>query len=672
MPELDNIAPEVPAVNQDAELIGKLFEYADEKHNPARKDYNKQLVECYQFTELNQWESVDMRLLALAGIPTISVDRINRNLDVIGGIRENTANRKKIVKREMGDERIADILDSTADYVAYQGGFEEVADQSFDSMLKTGIGIRKVGFDPTQGEGEIFAENVNVEDCGWSKCKSKELEDVRWIWHRQIMDWEDAMMIEPSKAGILKGIRAKLTTEWDKVKGSNTKGVFARDYENLIATHTEGAYTYPDQVEIWEFWVKKRTPFRKVGSIQFKESELGAIPIPNVRQEAPEYQAQPNEQDLGVSILEQWERFIVASSGGKANATLLKQEISEFNFHPFVGECALRKKSGAPFGFVEMVLPMQKRINLAWAQKAAWNNKAIKSPIIAQEGSIDIESATQQSQAGAIFFYKQGYPVPIINQVPQVNMQAIEEGNVARMDMDFAASASEPVLQGKAGDTKSGIMLSQQQSAAITPLTKWTKAEKLSELLFWRKVLQIMLKKFPSQRIARIIGEQKFMELVIGELDPMTGKPTQPPIQLNPDGTLPLESAHYDVIIQDSALSDFNKQQTFNGVMALQQLDPMGMFEDEFLIKSAPIKDVDAALASNKAKKNDIIQQLQQIIQVQKIQIDTLAKNQATEDKPPKSNGQHANAQKGKSAPQTRQNMLGGTSPMSPIGMGMQ
>lgn len=677
-PKIKSQSPVQSQGGKDAELIASLFELADAQHNPWRLDFNKQVVECYQFTELNQWESTDMRLLALAGIPTIAVDFVNRNIDGIEGIRENTGNHKKIVKRELGDERVANILDAAYDYVAYQGNFDEISDESFDSMLKAGAGLRKLGYDPTAsgGEGEIFGEFVNIEDAGWSKCKSKQLDDARWVWTRTIMDWEDAMMIAPEKAGILKGIKSTLSTEWELRKTGNNKGVFARDYENLIVTHAEGAYKYPDYVEVWEFWIKRRMPVKQVGGINLTQDEFGNPQAKSyVNQMSLDYQVQDGETELGTKVIEQWERYVVATSGGRTNATLLKNEVSEFPFHPFVLECAARKKSGAPFGFVEQVMPAQKRINISWAQKMAFNNKAIKAPLIAREGSIDIEQATQTSQLGAILFVKQGYEMPIVNQVPQVNLQAIEEGNQARQDMSVVAFSTEPVLRGQAGTSESGVKLSLQQSSAITPMNKWVKAERLSELSFSRKALYIMIKKFPAKRLARILGNDEFLKLAIGKLDPVTHQPTEPPLQFNPDGTLPIEVEHYDVVIQDSALSDFNKQQTFNAVMALQGLDPMGMFDDEFLIKSAPIKDVDAALASNEAKKSDVIQQLQQVIQSQQQQIQILAKEVDPESplapviagvkKGKNGNGgkpnQHSNAQKGRSASQSgQQSMIGG------------
>lgn len=649
----------------EEELTARLFKYVEPEYNAWRPDYIKTTIECYQFVELNQWEGADMKLLNLAGVPTIAVDRINRSLDVINGIRENTANKARVVKRELGDERVATLLDEVKEYTRYNGGYDEIADEAFDHMLKSGIGIRKIGYDPqgSNGEGEIFYEFVNTEDCGYSKCKSKELDDVRWIWQRQIMDWEDAMMINPDKAGVLKAIKTKLTSEWDKQKTGNNKGLFARDYENLVVTHAEGAYSYPDQVEVWEFWFKHRLPVKKIGSITV--NEFGQI-LPSVRQEAIDYQTTEHESDLGSAVLEEWENYIVATSGGKKNRVLLKNQIGEFSFHPFVGECATRKKGGAPMGFVEHVLPHQKRINISWAQKTAWNNKSIKSPLIAQKGSLDLENGLVQSQLGSILFYEPNTPPPTVNQQPSINLQAIEEGNVARTDMDFAASASEPALRGQADNSTSGIKLSLQQNAAVTPLNKWVKAEKLSELAMGRKELEIIIKKFQPERIARIIGFPKFQELVIGKLDPMSGMPLEPPLQF----PLSIDIEHYDVIIQDTALSDFNKQQNFNAALALQQLDPMGMFDDEYLIKTAPLKDVDSALASNSRHKTDIVQQLMGQIQMLQEQLQQTEKLVPKDGKPNRNPSQPANAMRGKNQPQNGQrSMIGGMSPHSPVGV---
>mgnify|MGYP003349802652 CR=1 FL=1 len=162
--------------DEESRLIRELLELTEEHYNPYRKQYIKEVLrECYNFKELKQWESNDEIKLIEAGVPPISVDRINRNLDTINGIRDNTNSKKRVSKRELGDEKVAYVLDKVCDYVDYAGSFSEMKDNAFNDMLDVGLGIRKVGFDEKAlgGEGEIWCDNVNVEDIWWGRSRKK-------------------------------------------------------------------------------------------------------------------------------------------------------------------------------------------------------------------------------------------------------------------------------------------------------------------------------------------------------------------------------------------------------------------------------------------------------------------------------------------------------------------
>lgn len=650
---------------EESQLLSKLFEYTEPVMNPYRKDYENIIKECYNFKELKQWEADDMQALAKMDVPTIAADRIGRSIDTIKGIRNNTNSKKKIVKREMGDERVAEILDKVADYDSYNSNFDAPKDDAFDAMIDIGMGIRKIGFDPHAqgGEGEIFVEYCETEDVGYSRCKKKTLEDITWGWHRTMMDWEDAMLINPDKASMLKGMKTMLESRWEKIKSGHTTGTLLnKDYQGVTGIKTESQYEYKDQVYVYDFWRKMVIPYRKVASLVMGEQAIDGVPIqvPQAKvDKAPiDYVAGEGEQDLGVATEIVWKQYIVASGEGKKDAMLLTQ--ADAKDHPFVGMCSDRTKSQRPRGFIEKVIPHQKRINIALAQKMAFNNKSIKSPLIVK-GKVDLQSAVQQSSFGSIFVLDQQTEVVNINTTPNVNLQAIEEGNVARSDMDFAAAASEPSLRGQVGNTNSGIQLSMQQNAAVTPLNVWVKAEQDSELLFWRKWLYLAITNYKPERYFRILGEQEFMKLVAPQFDQLTGQMTAPPVQL----PLSLDVAQYDVVIQDQSVSDFQKQQSFNAIIAMQGMNPQGMFDEQFIIKNAPIKNTDDALASNEKHRNDIMFMMQQQMMMMQQQIAELEKSvpkdNSPKGKPNRSPSQPANAMKGANASQAGQrSMVGG------------
>ena len=85
------------------------------------------------------------------------------------------------------------------------------------------------------------------------------------------------------------------------------------------------------------------------------------------------------------------------------------------------------------------------------------------------------------------------------------------------------------------------------------------------------------------------------------------------------------------------------------------------LMDDEFRIRNAPIKDTDGALQSNTKAKNDQMRLMMAQMQMMGMQIQQLQK-QANRG----GGNQRRNAQQGRNAPQTRQNMLGGTSPNRP------
>ena len=645
--ELDGIVKQPAISNPDeSELIRKLLEYTDDVHNPFRQDYlHITVAECLNFKELRQWDSQDVQSLLLSDTPALPIDRINRNLDNIRGIYRNTSNRKRVTKGERGDDRIANILDKVYDRVSYDGNFSDVREEAFDSMLDTGIGLRKVGYDSQKDE--IWCALANVEDCGWSKTRKRDFSDLRFIWQHLTMDWQDAIMLNPSKAGQLKSLKAIMEDEWNKLKNQNVKGSLGYNYQSSILK-TEVSYQYADQVHIWEIWLKKTVPTQIIsynqqipllgadGNPFIHNGQVVNIPSPAIRSESLDYQLQEGEQLHNVVSNDEWWQYVIAAGADQKNGILLKSgksDISDCCFSPTVAEF---KKNGAPRGFIEIALPHQKRINIAWAQKVSYNNHAIKSPLIVS-GEIDLETAIQSSKIGTILVLPTGTVVNTNNPL-QANIQAIEEGGMARQDMDFAAAASEPALMGQAAQGASGLRLSLQQNAAITPVSKWVNAEGFGELVFARKVLALIIKYFPPEKLAKIVGEDFFYSTLgymmmngqlipTGTIDKLTGQVVAPPVPL----PLSLDVEHYDITIEDSSVSDFNKQQTFNGIEAL--VAGGVPLDDTFRIKNAPIKAVDEALASNEKAKTDIIRQLEQEIQMLEAQL------QATQKMVPKESG---------------------------------
>lgn len=663
MPDVyeQDVKPVSPDPGKDAQLISRLFEYKKPTQNPWRADYAKELKECYNFVELKQWTQNDETLLKTFDVPAVPIDRINRGLATINGIRENSNLKKRVAKRELGDERVARVLDLALDQISYDGKFDAVTKDVFDDLLEIGWGIKKCGYDPeaNNGLGAIWSERVNVEDFGCSKFKNKDLSDIRWCWQEQVMDWEDAMLLSPEKAGELKAMRSVLSSEWEKMKSGSVKGSAGVDYQ-AGSTVIESAYPYPNQVKVTEFWIERRIPFKNVGYLETQDvsdpvtGQTFQIPVPKIRQEAIDYAVKDGEQLQGTGVQRIWEQYILA--GDERSNILLKTGQDED--HPYTGYIAKRKKSGMPRGFVFEVIPHQQRSNLAWAQKIAFNNKAIKAGLVIEGApDLDIQSAVQSSSMGAILRLPLGGRVVAMNLNPNVNLQAIEEINAAHQDMDFAAAATEGALRGVAATGDSGIKLSLQQNAAVTPLNKWVSAFMQCERTFQEKILRLLIRYYTPDQIKRIVGDVEFQKEIIGPLDPVSGQPTLPPIEF----PLDINLLHYDIVIEDSALSDFNKQQTFNAVMALKGAGTA--FTDDFLIKNAPIKDIDSALESNEKARNDIIQNL--LAQNQMLQ-EMLGQAQKML---PKTTNQSANAQRGKAQPQAGQrSMLGGTSPLSPLG----
>lgn len=669
MPELFEDVKEQPRIVDnptESEIVGKLFKFWKPENNPWYQDYLRKLAKCYEYKELNQWSGDDMQKLATAEVPTISVDRINRGLDTIKGIRDNTNNTKKYVKRSLGDKRIADVFDKLAKNIEYASNFTEARDNAFDALVDCGMGIRKIGFDPTGngGEGEFWCEYIPTENMRWSKCKRKDLADARWIIQHSVMDWEDAIAFAPEKAGVIKGLKTTLASDWEKAKTGNVPGTIdTRDYGAALKSIGSGNGAYPDQVDVYEFWIQRSIPRKKIAFMQMvpvpmPDGSMMPSMQPSIRVESAEYKLQQNEEAVASFVESFYEQIVVI--GNESNGIIVKT--GREDFHPFVGMCSETTKRGEPVGYIWKVIPHQDRVNVAWAQKVAYNNKSIKSPLIVK-GSIDLNQAVQQSSFGAIFQLPHGASIESLNVQPQVNLQAIEEGQMARSDMDFAAAATEGSLRGQVSASTSGIALAQQQNASITPINKWVKAEKHSEVTFGRKFLQLLVKYLGTnpQKMARIIGEEEFMKISGPETDPITMQPIGPPLDWNAIAQDGIDISNYDVIVEDQSTSDLNKQQTFNAVLAMRQ-DGI-VFTDDMVIKSAPVKNVDELIQSNERARQDVLKILMQQNAMLQSQLGMAMKQQKSEG------SQRENAVKGKSAPQVKQTMVGGTSPNTVMGM---
>lgn len=641
------------------QIAQQLFEYiTTKKFAPWRSNFLETVKTCYRFKELQQWDSLDASKLAEYGVPEIAVDRINRGLDTIKGIWVNTGAKKKVVKRELGDERTAELLDAVLDYVVNDTDFPDAEEDSFDNLLTTGLGIRKEGYDPEGdgGFGKFWSQSLNIEDVYMGFTRKRDYSDSNWYCHHTIKTYEMAVSEMPEFAPVFEGLKQRLQTEWDKMKDSTggTVTSVTRDYGSKVGATDQ--YAYDDMIDFWEFWVQKIVPLQKVARIGFnpmtQQLVQEVIVVPQ------DYELAEGEQLVAHTFEEEWWQYLVAGNE-RAHELLGEPKKSKYGTHPFVFECAERKKDGSPRGYVEVVIPHQIRVNLAWAQKIAFNNKSIKSPIVVR-GVTDMSKVLQQSAIGAVLMLKQGEEVLNVNTVPNVNLQAIEEGNMARSDMDFAAAATEESMRGVASSGESGIKMSLRQNASITPLNKWVKAHSRAELTAYKKRLKMVITEWgdkPAQ-LARIVGVQKFMELLQPEVNPMTGQIIELPLQM----PVQIDAAQYDVKIEEQSVSDFNKQQTFNAAVTIQGMNPMGVFDMEYIISNAPMSDIDGAIASYRKHREDIVNQL--MMQVQMLQSENQEIRKAIPKEKPENQGQ-----KGRTASQAgKRSMVGGQNGVMGLG----
>jgi hypothetical protein len=648
MEDREDIQEVTPSTSLDEQVkVDSLFKLTTDEMNPWRISFLDTLKKCYKFKELDQWEDVDKSALAEYGVPPLAVDRVNRGLETIEGIRDNSSSKKKIVKSELGDERVAELLDKVCDYVEYTQDFEEPRQESFRALVDVGIGLRKVGFDADKRLP--WAESVEPESFGFSPCKSKNLTDISWCWQKSVMGWEDAVGLWPHKAGEIKGLKTMVESEWQKLHGKSAS-VVTKSTEDYGSEGFESSGN-AESVLVTEFWKKKVIPYKKVGYVvpmaqMLPDGSQIEIPTPAVKKAPHDYEIQEGEQELtfGADVI--WEQTIVV--GPKQGGIIVHE--GQDDDHPYIAEIAERKKNGAPRGYIEKVIPHQVRINLSWGQKVAFNNKSIKTPI-AVKNVADIDKILHQSKIGAVLSLTGSEEIVSVNTVPQVNLQAIEEGEAARRDMDFAASATEGVLRGQTDAGSSGIKTSMLQSAAVTPLNRWVKAENRSEYFFWKKVLKHIIKLSPEEMM-RIVGMETFAALVGPKVDPMSGQVLAPALEM----PLNLDIVHFDVRVQDQATSDFNKQTSFN---AVEQLVAGGVPMDaEFRIKNAPIKNTDEALVSYQKARNDILMALMQENQMLKEELN-VAQKEASKSANKVSNGKVAPQAGKRSMPGGQNGVLG-------------
>lgn len=638
---------------EETQTVAKLFEYTKEKYNPWWKDYCDIVEQCHNMVELRHWEKgSDKERLANLGVTPLAVDRVNRGLDNIKGKKTNSRLKKKVSHRETGDKRIAMLLDKAVDQVAYVRKFDKISDSAFDSMLKIGEGVRKTGWDNTSsgGMGDIVDQFVNREDFRCSQTFTDDLSDITWAWDVSMMDWTQAIQLAPEKASQIMGLKETMMSEWSLLNSGSSNGIdYDKDY---WSKNGAGKYAYPDQVRVHEFWIQRVVPVTKVMSITVTPEGQMA---PQMRAEAGDYQAQEGEQTLSTT-LEEWWQFVVV--GGERNGLLAKA--GKADEHPYTGMCAERKKSGMPFGYVEIVTPHQQRVDIAWAQKSASNNFALKHPLVFS-GNVTpdvIEANTHQSRFGPILIIPQGVNLLPNPSSQMVDLQAIEEGQSARADMDLAGAATEEPLRGISPIGDSGAKLSLQQDAATTSLNKWTKAYQNSMLTFYRKILKIIVLNYKPERLARIVGQEMFMKIAGVQLDPMTGQVIAPPLEW----PLQIDLVEYDIVIEDQSISDFQKQQSFNATSALIQMG-FGM-DAEYVIMNSPINNPEEALASHMRWRQDQMRAMMAYIEQLEAEIKAAPKEGGKQD--PKAQGS-----KGKNASQAGQrSMVGGQGTKSPLGMG--
>lgn len=582
--------PENLSREPDHELFIKLKQWFEEGRDRTQK-WRQEAEQSFDLTAGWQWDADDMQVLADDNRPTVTFNRIGRNIDLISGMEVQGREEVAFLPREQGDVGKSEVLSAAVQYINDETDAADEKSDAFRDLCICGMGWTNTVMDYRDfEEGMPVESRINPLSMYWDPHADKRnMKDTRWRARAIIIPTIEAMRLFP---GTNSGM---LNAPWAQIA----------DDPSQPSEPDRQSYNYEDSPTIGRPPLLDRSTIIEIQWWEVEEQVLVQDLFSGERVEMKKGRA----QDLMNSFVGRYQGLPVerkvyyrAFLGGVLLGKQKLEKIKDFTYQCMTGK---RDRRAGWYGMVRLMADPQRWANKWLSQSMHIMNTGAKNTVMYEEGSfIDGARAERDlAKPGALVETATGalsenriQPVPS-GQFPQELHSLLPFALQSIQDCVGVTSEQLGATAEGSGNAQRAAMLEQERrKAGITLMANLFDAKKLFVKRQGRVMLRYILEFMNDGRLIRIQqeGNKEYAQLLIE--DP--------------------KSVRYDIVVDDAPDSPNQKDKTWATMIPLLPLMERLQPPPDLWVKVLRYSPLPASLVNDMA---ETIEQAQQQDQGQEV-----------------------------------------------------
>ncbi|MGI9451983.1 MAG: hypothetical protein ACR2QH_15275 [Geminicoccaceae bacterium] len=523
MPEADSVRQsdsyhrevgKLPMESQNDELFAKLKEWFDEGRDRSYK-WRTETEEAYDLVNGWQWDLDDVAILNEDGRPTVTFNRIGRNVDLIIGQEIQAKQEVTFLPRENGDVEKSEILSAAIQYITDETDANDEKSDAFRDLCICGLGWTETRMDYRDfPEGMIVEERRDPLEMYWDPHSiRRNMKDSRWRARAITIPTREAVRKFP-------GVNpAMLTATWANIQDdpSNPSDPDRQSY-NYDDSPVHGRPPLLQRVTIiemqwWEIEDMAIVEDLYTGErTEMKKGRANAL-VANI---PGRYTALPVERKV----------YHKAFLGGIILGHRIMEEASDFTFQPMTGK---RDRRTGWYGIVRAMRDPQKWANKWLSQSMHIMNSNGKGGVMYEEGVFPDPRKAEQNwgKPGAFTRVTSGSLTEGRIQERQVGQLPTELGqHLLPFALDSIQECvgipSESLGQTTGNDQNRSALFEQaRREAGLTVMAYLFDSKRLFNKRQGRLQLNYILKFMNDGRLIRMVeeGQQRYVQMVFDDPD---------------------------------------------------------------------------------------------------------------------------------------------------------
>ena len=493
----------------DEQLFIKLKQWFEEGRDRTQK-WREEAEVCFDLTAGWQWDADDMQVLADDNRPSVTFNRIGRNIDLVSGIETQSRQDVAFLPREEGDVGKSEVLSSAVEYISDETDSVDEKSDAFRDLCICGMGWTNTVMDFRDfDDGMPVESRIDPLEMFWDPhSRQRNLKDSRWRARARIMPTVEAQRMFP-------GIDpAMLNAAWAQIADDPTQPSEPdRQSYNYEDSPTEGQPPLLQRSTIVEmqWWeIEKRVILEDLFTAERKE--MSADRARAIMAEFPgRYESVEIERKV----------FFRAFLGGMLLRKVRLEKVKDFTFQVMTGK---RDRRSSWYGMVRLMADPQRWANKWLSQSMHIMNTGAKNGLWYEEGSlVDAQRAERDhAKPGSFTAVSQGaltegrvrekqpgaFPQELHNLLPFA-LQSIQDC--------VGVNAEQLGMTGGTDANRAALLESERRKAGITLMAQFFDAKRLFTKRQGRLLLRYILTYMNDGRLIRVVsdGNKSYARLLV-------------------------------------------------------------------------------------------------------------------------------------------------------------